>query len=58
MKHNFIMNSVIFVAFSLLQLVYTAEIYSHAELHFNEGTYKNLNEELREWLESEKDTIK
>lgn len=52
------MNSVIFVAFSLLQLVYTAEIYSHAELHFNEGTYKNLNEELREWLESEKDTIK
>lgn len=42
----------------VMQLTLAAEIYSHAELQINEGSYGELNSELREWFESEKETIK
>ena len=41
----------------LMQLTFAAELYSHAELQINEGTYGDLNSDLREWFESKKETI-
>jgi hypothetical protein len=49
---------IIFVLIILLQIVFAQDLYSHAELQINEGEYSKLNEELREWLESEIDTNK
>jgi len=45
-----------FIVGLLLQIVFAEELYSHAELRINEGEYPKLNAELREWLESEKET--
>lgn len=51
------MKALIVLALCLIQLVIAGQIYSHAELHFNEGKYGDLNSELREWLESEKESV-